>query len=83
MHCILNMEWLELKLVLVCNLLTYIQKDPKSFNLNWILNTLFFFYKNVKFWLQTRDFLNFPFSAQKCFLFLGIPRAQNILNFGQ
>ena len=40
-------------------------------------------FKNVKFFLEARDFLNFPFSAQKCFLFLGIPKPYNILNFGQ
>ena len=35
----------------------------------------------MKFWVKTEDFLNLPILAQKCFLFLGIPRAISIDNF--
>ena len=32
--------------------------------------TLFVQYKNVKFWVEARDFLNFPILAQKMMLIL-------------
>ena len=42
-----------------------------------------FFYNNFKFWVKDQDYLIYQILSQKCFLFLGIPGAHNILNFYQ
>ena len=52
-------------------------------NAGRILNTLFLFIRMWNFGSRFETSYSFQFWAQKCFLFLGIPTACNILSFCQ